>query len=466
MNFYQLSIGLIFVFLSVPSSAEDCRVIKPVLYTPVYSAKYSGGCLNGLAHGFGIVEGNGRYKGMFANGLAHGNGILFVPDGSIYEGEWQNGQLHGFGKFSLTKNETDLIKSFEGGKWIGNRYVAQGLFEDNDFILACPNKNACTKQKAAEDSRTSSFFVLFICGIVGLWFITWIIKSVNESNKQAKIKRAEKKRQNEARLALEESQRTQKAIARAWALSNITELVSSAQTSAANLPLSISEAELSLDLAEREFSEGLYSPFWEAMENAVHNLSLFDKTLRTIEAAQQQHAIEAPPLAPDAVSFSLGVTLLPNPSATNQRMKALYRKAQKDPHFAQIYEQRRTNAILIEGFRSLGDALNYLGDRIESELHSLSDHLDFRLSDIESALRDSSNQMEKQHEAFLQTAQSWREEAQHGNSELIAVARSNAERAEKNARARREHETITRNMLDNIQHRRTPLGLHVSGGDY
>lgn len=276
-----------------------------------------------------------------------------------------------------------------------------------------------------------------------------------KSNKEEQLKQEELERERERKR--KEEQLKWNAVNRIRALSNIARLVSDAQLSAAALPLQMSEAELSLDLAEKEFSEGLYSPFWEAMESAAQHLNFFSQTLQIINDAQRQHALEAPPLAPDAVSFSLGVTVLPSPSATNQRMKALYRQAQKDPHFAQIYEQRRTNAILIEGFRSLGEALTYLGDRLESELRSLGDTIDFRLSDLESALRDSSKEMNRQHEALLQSAQLWREDARSGNAELIQIARSNAEQAENDARQRRGYEEATRKMLDNIQHRRKLL---------
>ncbi|WP_411727155.1 hypothetical protein [Methyloglobulus sp.] len=299
--------------------------------------------------------------------------------------------------------------------------------------------------------------IVIIIGLIILRIIWSILNAINDAHYKAQMKRIEKKRQEDAIFAQEEYQRNQKEIARTRALSNITKLVSDSQLSAAELPLILSDAELWLDQAENEFSEGVYSPFWEAMEGAVQSLSEFNKAIRFIEAAQQRHALEAPPLAPDAVSFSLGVTVLPNPSATNQRMKALYRKAQKDPHFAQIYEQRRTNAILIEGFRSLGDALNYLGDRIENELRSLGDAIVFRLSDVESAIRESSEQMVRQNEALLMEAQRFREEAHSGNAELAAIARSNAENAENSAKERRD-------MLDNIQHRRKPL--LPGGGDY
>lgn len=309
------------------------------------------------------------------------------------------------------------------------------------------------------DSKASNIPVLVWFGSILIGAVIGFVRPLSaEAKRQAWLAKEERQRQQILK-AEREKQIAQNAIARTRALSNIDGLVSSAQVSAAKLPLLMSDAELWLDQAENEFSEGLYSPFWEAMEGAVQHLSQFDKTLRTIETAQQRYAIEAPPLAPDAVSFSLGVRVLPNPSATNQRMKALYRQAQKDPHFAQIYEQRRTNAILIEGFQSLGEALTYLGDRIESDLRSLGDHLSFRLGDIESSIRESSKQMERQHEELLQTAQSWREEARNGNAELIVVARTNAENAERSAKERRD-------MLDNIQHRRRPLWPGGGGGDY
>lgn len=291
----------------------------------------------------------------------------------------------------------------------------------------------------------------------------WRVEKAQQERQQEEQRKREEYQQREALRQQEEDVSN-----RRYALSGIADMVSYAQLSAAKLPLLMSEAELSLDLAEREFSEGFYSPFWEAMESAVYHLSLFDKTLQNIDAFQKQHTIlidecqrqysQAPSLAPeDIVSFSLGITVFPSPSVTSERMKALYRQAQKDPHFAQIYEQRRTNAILIEGFRSLGDALTHLGDRLESELRSLGDTIDFRLSDLESALQDSNKQMGKQHEELLQSAQSWREEARSGNAKLIQIARSNAEQAEKSAKERSEHEEATRKMLDNIQHHRKPL---------
>ncbi|XP_050507010.1 MORN repeat-containing protein 4 homolog [Diabrotica virgifera virgifera] len=40
-----------------------------------------------------------RYDGMFENGLFHGIGVLRFPDGAKYEGEFFDGWFHGYGIF-------------------------------------------------------------------------------------------------------------------------------------------------------------------------------------------------------------------------------------------------------------------------------------------------------------------------------------------------------------------------------
>jgi len=65
------------------------------------------------------------------------------------------------------------------------------------------------------------------------------------------------------------------------------------------------------------------------------------------------------------------------------------------------------------------------------------------------AVREASEQMQRQQETLLAEARSWRAEASTGHAELVRVACENAERAERGVRERRD-------MLDNIQRRRKP----------
>jgi len=45
------------------------------------------------------LDGSGVYEGDFYNGAIHGYGRMIYFNGSYYQGEWKNGYQHGRGKF-------------------------------------------------------------------------------------------------------------------------------------------------------------------------------------------------------------------------------------------------------------------------------------------------------------------------------------------------------------------------------
>ncbi|XP_070522522.1 MORN repeat-containing protein 4 homolog isoform X2 [Cardiocondyla obscurior] len=77
----------------------------------------------GLKHGAGLlVFPNGtRYDGAFQNGLCSGLGVIVFPDGAKYEGEFMQGWFHGHGVFW----RADGMK-FEG-EFRGGRVWGLGL---------------------------------------------------------------------------------------------------------------------------------------------------------------------------------------------------------------------------------------------------------------------------------------------------------------------------------------------------
>lgn len=81
---------------------------------------------------------------------------------------------------------------------------------------------------------------------------------------------------------------------------------------------------------------------------------------------------------------------LPDLQGTAKRLATTVRMAQRNFEFSTIYEQRKTNKLLYEGFRNLGDAIYSLGDRITDSLNDLSRNLDSSLSDIISATNENS----------------------------------------------------------------------------
>ena len=72
-------------------------------YTWPGGAHYSGGVLNGLRHGYGVLEFEDsvvRYEGEWKNGRRHGQGTLWYDDNGTccYKGSWRDDKRHGLGE--------------------------------------------------------------------------------------------------------------------------------------------------------------------------------------------------------------------------------------------------------------------------------------------------------------------------------------------------------------------------------
>jgi len=145
------------------------------------------------------------------------------------------------------------------------------------------------------------------------------------------------------------------------------------------LPRNLLGAEEILDQAEIDLKDGAFSPFWDSVERATTHLASFDSGLRTITTNSKQHRdtasilISAGGTSPSRFPVVLNSTenvRLARASAT--RLMTLVRQAQRNFHFATIYEQRRTNQILVAGFTQLGEAIALLGERLEISITALS----------------------------------------------------------------------------------------------
>jgi len=230
----------------------------------------------------------------------------------------------------------------------------------------------------------------------------------------------------------------------------VCRLSSEAQSAALFLPTLLAETETDLDRAETEMEEVCYSPFWEAVEDATAKLNSFDQWLVLIEDRKTRYTSQNRQLGDLAPVFSLGMAILPDPARTQGRLTALYRRAQKSPDFANIYEQRRiaakldkTNAILVAGFNSLGQAIERLGDRTVDALQGLGRDLDFRLGSIESSLECAAAAAAEQRSALIAEL----ERSNQKSDNVLQQLRQDADN-------RSEHERAARSMLDNIQRRR------------
>ena len=110
-------------------------------------------------------------------------------------------------------------------------------------------------------------------------------------------------------------------------------------------------------------------------------------------------------------------------------MNRIVRRAQKNFQFATIYEQRKTNQLLVSGFGNLSEALNNIGYCIEESMNNLSDTISVSLEKQNYILRDIIDHSQKQVQEIKGAIES-------------------------EGKERQKHEEKEREMLDNIQRRR------------
>jgi hypothetical protein len=127
------------------------------------------------------------------------------------------------------------------------------------------------------------------------------------------------------------------------------------------LPDNLREADIFLRRAEDEFQEKAYAPFWDNIEQAAIRLGAFSSNMKQLESdascyknilIEQIHNF--PPL-----SIQLGQ--IPNPNRQSDQFRRLVRMGQKNFDFATIWEHRKTQAVIEDGFLTLGEAVHNLG---------------------------------------------------------------------------------------------------------
>lgn len=205
-----------------------------------------------------------------------------------------------------------------------------------------------------------------------------------------------------------------------------------------SMPNQLRSAEGYLDQAEAEFADGAFAPFWDCIENAAQLLGRFDEGVRQIKDNSDRYSglirkYEAvPPRYPLAHE---SVTKLTVAGTSAERMQGIVRKAQRDFQFATIYEQRKTNQILVAGFTNLAQALKDMTWQLTASIDDLAQSVDGMASTLDESLRAINSRLGD----VAETA------SRHADQASEAAAQASM----------REQEVLQ--MLDNIQRRRPPF---------
>jgi len=205
-----------------------------------------------------------------------------------------------------------------------------------------------------------------------------------------------------------------------------------------SLPKYLSSAEDYLDQAEVDFADGAFVPFWDSIENAAKALAHFNEGVNNIKENLARYTeliseCEGPlpqfPLARESVT-KLGVA-----TGTAERMETIVRAAQCNFQFASIYEQHKTNQILVAGFSNLAQALEEMTWQINTSIGGLAGLVDVMSLTVNESIYAIHSRMDD-----------IAERASEHTDELMEKASESAAR-----------ESKALEMLDNIQRRRKPI---------
>jgi hypothetical protein len=200
-----------------------------------------------------------------------------------------------------------------------------------------------------------------------------------------------------------------------------------------NIPKHLMTAEELLDTAEDEFQEGAFSPFWDSIERAMFQLGKVDEGIKVIADSSIQYKSLSGSYNGELLPFPVDLPSARRLGTINNvagKLQKVVRVAQRDFQFATIYEQRKTNQILIAGFTNLGEAIQGVGIRLQESVEILGD----QISELSSSIITSN-------EALLEATKS----ASQAANETASQATNFAARQEE-----------ANKKLDNIQRHRIP----------
>jgi hypothetical protein len=210
-----------------------------------------------------------------------------------------------------------------------------------------------------------------------------------------KIRQREKERE-QARLA-NESEMLAHIEAQKALFSDMSALNENSLALFEKMPAIIRAAENRLDKAEIDFKDNAFAPFWESIEQAANTLAQYYRSIRDIDVnflnfkEKAKYYDGTPPKFPISTHAAKKMVV---GKMTSIRLQTLVRQAQRNYQFSMIFEQRKTNQLLVSGFKNLSNALDEMAQSITSAIYDLSSTLDTVSSSSRNSIYELENTME------------------------------------------------------------------------
>lgn len=256
----------------------------------------------------------------------------------------------------------------------------------------------------ANGEYSAGFGILAVEVLVIVGFLLWlahgkrIAKREKQEEERVRQRRAEKKRERDAVKAIrkkENRKKWQQAQKQKQARKSIVDSISHAKECYQRINYHYGEAGKYLVKAETAFKNRAYSPFWDAIENAALELGHFSENVRRLSTKVQQYKKGEKqyegynqysfPLKDAQITHVRGIC---KNSKFQNKMRNILEKAQQDYEFSSIFEQRKTQKLIVAGFKNLEDVLTIVGNKTTSALETLNNTVQASNIEITSAIDD------------------------------------------------------------------------------
>lgn len=139
------------------------------------------------------------------------------------------------------------------------------------------------------------------------------------------------------------------------------------------LPNLLNKASASLERAREEFSSNAFSPYWDCIEQATRHLATFNNNIQQIRNYADQYYSVLKDKKHNFPSFFPEREVFPDMVPVISELNTVVRPGLTNFQFATIWEHRKTQNILIQGFSTLGDAISNMAASISSSISQLHD---------------------------------------------------------------------------------------------
>ena len=211
---------------------------------------------------------------------------------------------------------------------------------------------------------------MFIGGLIGL------IQGASRASRAEQYDMAEERRRKQEEADKAKAERDAREAAMKAKIDGLMKLHLETGQLYRNLTEAVPIIEKHLALAEKEFNDGVFAPFWDAIENTIWHMSEYGNLANRLRDSVRKYRAGVESIQQPMPKIDDAIGSIPDASPlAEKRLREIIRRAQGNFHFASIYEQRKTNSILAKGFANLKEAIEFIGASISSSVDSLSNEL-------------------------------------------------------------------------------------------